>query len=81
MKEQLSAVLNSISRFSEEEINTLSARFRMKSVEKNGFLLQAGDVSHEFYFVLTGCLRIYFVDGDGREKTRYLMPAYHMARH
>jgi CRP-like cAMP-binding protein len=78
MKEQLSAVLNSISRFSEEEINALSARFRMKSVEKNGFLLQAGDVSHEFYIVFTGCLRIYFIDRAGHEKTRYLMPEYHM---
>jgi CRP-like cAMP-binding protein len=78
MKEHLSAILNSISRFSEEEINALSARFRMKSVEKNGFLLQAGDVSHEFYIVFTGCLRIYFIDRAGHEKTRYLMPAYHM---
>lgn len=78
MKEQLSAVLNSITRFSKEEINTISTSLHMKSFDKNNFLLQADEVCHEFYFVLTGCLRIYFVDGDGREKTRYLMPEHHM---
>lgn len=59
--------------FNEEELDRISGCFKPKSVKKNSILLQEGNICKEFYFIHTGCIRTFFIDRDGHEKTRYVM--------
>jgi len=59
--------------FDENELVKILSCFKLKSVNKNDILLHEGSISKEFYFVQTGCVRIYFVDKNGHEKTRYII--------
>ena len=52
----------------EEEKDTLISLDIFKSIKKGTVLLNEGQVSDEGYFVLKGCLRIYYII-DGEEKT------------
>ncbi len=53
---------------SDEERNTLESFDLFHTVEKGTVLLEPGQLSNKGYFVLKGCLRIYYnIDGD--EKT------------
>jgi CRP-like cAMP-binding protein len=74
MSAHLKAVLNSISTFSEEELEQIAACFKPKIAVKGEYLLSQGETCNEFYFVKKGCIRTYFVDQNGNEKTRYIMP-------
>jgi len=74
MTDQLRNVLRHISDFSDAELNTIVACFRPGSVKKNMILLREGQVCKAFYFIVRGCIRVYFITKDGQEKTRYIMP-------
>lgn len=50
-----------------DSVAMCSSFFHSKKVEKNKFLLQAGEVCHETYFVEKGLLRMYSIDKNGRE--------------
>jgi CRP-like cAMP-binding protein len=78
MTEELSKVLNLFADFNEEELAEVLKCFKSRSVAKNEILLHEGRVCNEFYFVKTGCLRTYFIDKNGYEKTRYLMLDFHI---
>jgi CRP-like cAMP-binding protein len=78
MKEELSSVLNLFADFNEEELAEVLNCFNSKVVSKNEILLYEGKVCNEFYFVKSGCLRVYFTDRNGSEKTRYLMLDHHI---
>lgn len=73
MKEQLNHLLKSLVEFSDQELIRISGCFKRKSAKRNTFLLREGEVCQEFYFVHQGCIRTYFVDRLGNEKTRYVM--------
>lgn len=77
-KEQLKKVLKSLTDFSEQELGQIVNCFKSKSVRKNEVLLLEGNVCNDFYYVVQGCIRIYFIDKNGNEKTRYIMPDYHI---
>ncbi len=53
---------------SEDEKNALLALDLFKSFNKGTILLKAGKKSKESYFVLKGCIRVYYII-DGEEKT------------
>ncbi len=55
---------------SEEEFNYLKTEVEILNVRKNQILLSEGLVSSEFYFVIQGCLRLYYTS-DSEEKTAY----------
>lgn len=64
--------------FEEHELEKISDCFIPKSVKKNDILLHEGSVCKEFYFIHTGCVRTFFIDKNGHEKTRYVMLDNHI---
>ena len=50
----------------------LSSEFKRVSVRKNHLLLTPGEVCKYAYFICRGCLRTYFINKRGEEKTRYI---------
>lgn len=74
MTRQLSSVLNFVTTFTEDEMKVIVARFKPRSVSQGQHLLRKGETCSEFYFVAKGCIRTYFVDKKGNEKTRYILP-------
>ncbi|MCT1523574.1 Crp/Fnr family transcriptional regulator [Sphingobacterium hotanense] len=78
MSEKLQSLLKMFSDFDENELVRILSSFKRKSVSKNDVLLHEGSICKEFYFVKTGCVRIFFVDKNGHEKTRYIMLDNHI---
>lgn len=65
------ALFNFISKYislTEDEKDTLIALDIFRSVKKGTILLQEGQKSKDSFFVLKGCIRIYYIL-DGEEKT------------
>ncbi|GGH59885.1 CRP-like cAMP-binding protein [Filimonas zeae] len=42
-------------------------RFSQRKIKRRGMLLQQGDVCKFFYFVVSGCLKMYVTDDAGKE--------------
>jgi CRP-like cAMP-binding protein len=55
-----------------EDESALLSKFKRLSVKKNCGLHTSGDVCQYAYFICSGCLRTYFTDEKGEEKTRYI---------
>ncbi len=49
----------------EQEKELVRSKFRSRLFRKRQFVLQEGDVSTQFYFVVSGCLRSYKIDEKG----------------
>jgi CRP-like cAMP-binding protein len=73
MFNQLKGLLKYITDFDEQQLTEITKHFKPKSVKKNALLLSQGQVCTEFYFIEKGCIRTYFIDKEGNEKTRYVM--------
>lgn len=43
------------------------ALFQQKTVKKSGLLLRPGEIERDLYFVEQGCLRMYYLDIEGKE--------------
>lgn len=69
----LSHLLNYVINFDAESLSRILPCMKLKSVKKNQILLAKGETCNEFYFVVKGCLRTYFITKEGAEKTRYIM--------
>lgn len=54
-------------RLSQEEREALAAVVRRRELRRRQFLLQAGDVCRYYSFVVRGCLKMYYVDRQGKE--------------
>lgn len=67
-------LLQNIVPFGDRELDSICSCFSPRSLNRHEILLNSGNVCKEFYYVHTGCLRTYFIDRTGREKTRYVMP-------
>ena len=76
--EKLKKVLKMFADFDAHEMDEIVACFRKKNVSKSQVLLHPGDVCRDFYFVHSGCIRIFFIDKKGTDKTRYVMPDHHI---
>jgi len=50
-----------------EEQNELSACFTERNIKRRQFILQEGDICRHFTFVVSGCLKMYAVDKNGKE--------------
>ncbi len=61
-----SDILNSIKKitdFSNSEIELILSKFETKTVKRKTTLLAAGEIANEIYFVVKGCLRLYYEKG------------------
>jgi CRP-like cAMP-binding protein len=56
----------------DEELSQVLSFFKAQTVQKNELLLSEGQTSQRTFFVLKGCLRIYFKDEEGQDSTRYI---------
>lgn len=56
---------------SEERLQVLAPFFKEKTFRKYAFLLREGEVCKHNYFVVSGCVRLFSVNVEGTENTRY----------
>lgn len=57
-------LLQNVTGFSEEEMRIFLSRFEEKNIPKKTTILSYGKVAQEVYFVIRGCMRLYY-DKDG----------------
>lgn len=69
MKDVLIQYMKRFSNLSEEELDKLTDNVPVAAFKKGTILLHQGEVPDRCYFVLTGCVRQYAVDADGKETT------------
>lgn len=70
--EQLGDYIKNRIEVSDEDLNTILSHFKSLKQGKNDLLLSAGQTSQHTYFVSKGCLRIYFINEEGKDVTRYI---------
>jgi CRP-like cAMP-binding protein len=68
MQDLLFDFLSKYVALTEDEKNAIVSLDIFRSVKKGTTLLQQGQISNEAYFVLKGCIRVYYII-DGEEKT------------
>ena len=66
---QLKRYIKENTDLSEEGIGKLATLFTFKKVKRHEILEREGKVCTHFYFVATGCLRLYEIDKKGNEIT------------
>ncbi|MFD1771540.1 Crp/Fnr family transcriptional regulator [Sphingobacterium suaedae] len=62
LKKQFQAIIS----VSSEEFDYILGHFSHKKFKKHQYLVQAGDLVHYDYFVLSGCVKSYFTDESGK---------------
>ncbi|WP_238381864.1 Crp/Fnr family transcriptional regulator [Mucilaginibacter pedocola] len=67
MIEQLTTYFKNYFALSPAEEEAFAIRLTQKRVKRRQFLLQQGDVCRHFSFVVSGCLKMYAVDKNGKE--------------
>lgn len=72
MYEQLAKFIKEKIIISDEEIDSILPFFKTLSVKKNEFLVSHGEFGQQLYFVEKGCLRIFFINEEGQESTRFI---------
>lgn len=50
----------------------IGAQFHKVHAEKGENLLNEGIVCHKLYYIVKGCLRLFYIDSRGREHTRFM---------
>ena len=53
------------------QLDKIAVSFKPKTIKRNAILLSAGDTCKELYFVNKGCIRTYYINAEGKERTRY----------
>jgi CRP-like cAMP-binding protein len=64
-------LLKHVYKLSEKDCARLIQLFEPLEVKKNEHLLRSGEISRYVYFVDQGCLRQYYVNNNGEERTIY----------
>lgn len=72
MYEQLTQYIKNRTAISDEDLRTVLSYFKPLKQGKNELLLSAGQTSQNTYFVVKGCLRIFFINEEGKDVTRYI---------
>ncbi|MEI3801250.1 MULTISPECIES: Crp/Fnr family transcriptional regulator [unclassified Chitinophaga] len=72
MYEQLSAFILSKISVTDAQLGVILSHFKPLQAGRNQLLLTEGEVARNIFFVAGGCIRIYFIDENGQEATRYL---------
>ncbi len=69
MNSYIEELLNQVPDLSEEERRSLASELPVGEFEKGSILLSQGSVCTHCYHVFKGCVRQYFIDDEGNEKT------------
>ncbi|CAM1366479.1 Crp/Fnr family transcriptional regulator [Tenacibaculum xiamenense] len=56
----------------DEDLKTVLSYFKTIKKSKNQILLPSGKNSQVSYFVIKGCLRLFYIDEEGKDITRYI---------
>ena len=72
-KEPLAKYLLKKVKMSGEELTLILSYFKPRIVKKKEILLREGGLSNKMYFVVKGCLRIYFIKDVGSQVTRRII--------
>ena len=67
----LLAAVQSKSDFRKEDFPSLIELFEERTFRKGEMIFKAGDITRCTYFVLKGCLRLFYVNGEGAERIIY----------
>ncbi len=71
MEELLVAYIKEKIEVSDAEIDLILSYFKPIRLKKNEILIAQGETSQRTYFVAKGCLRIFFINEEGQDSTRY----------
>lgn len=71
MEELLIAYITNKISVTEEELAVILSYFKPIKLKKNELILTQGQSSQRTFFVTSGCLRIFFINEDGQDSTRY----------
>lgn len=55
-----------------EDLNVILSFFKPLNQSKNDILLSLGQTRRQTFFVGKGCLRIFFINEEGKDVTRYI---------
>lgn len=72
IQQQLSDYIKNNINATNEELEIILSFFKPLKQKKNDILLSQGQISQRTFFVVKGCLRIFFVNPDGKDSTRYI---------
>ncbi|HEY9651465.1 MAG TPA: Crp/Fnr family transcriptional regulator [Coleofasciculaceae cyanobacterium] len=67
---QLMAILRSLIALTESEATQIVCLFQTHTLNQNNFWVRAGEIPQTIGFVISGILRLYYVDADGNEFTK-----------
>lgn len=70
--EQLTHFIRDKISISDQDLNAILPFFRTIFVKKNELLVSHGEFGRQLYFVEKGCIRIFFINEEGQESTRFL---------
>lgn len=79
MYEQLTKFIKDKIEISEEDLETVLSYFKSASAKKNEHLVSQGEFGQQLFFVTKGCIRIFFINEEGQESTRFLAFENHFA--
>lgn len=72
MYEQLTTYILSKVNVTDAQLSVILSHFKPLKTVRNQLLLAEGEVAKNIFFVGSGCVRVYFLDENGQEATRYL---------
>lgn len=64
MKSNLKEFLSQYADFSDLELESISNKFKSKTIKRNDYLLKQGETCKDLVFVQKGCLRLYYLKDD-----------------
>ena len=70
---QLKKYLTNHIAVNDENFSVFCSKFKFKTFQRNEVILKAGDTCSYMYFVKSGCLRVFMLDAEGKESTRFLV--------
>jgi len=63
-------LMRQITGFSDAELELVMKYFEHKNIKKKTILLKAGDTAQELYFIVSGCMRLFY-EKDGADISAY----------
>lgn len=79
MYEQLTQFIKDKITIDNEDLEAILPFFKPLAVQKNELLVHHSELGQQLYFVNKGCLRIFFINEEGQESTRFLAFENHFA--
>jgi CRP-like cAMP-binding protein len=72
MHEQLKKYIQLNISISGDKLDGIVKYFKPLTIKKNTILLSRDETCNKLYFVNKGCIRTYYITGQGNEKTRFI---------